>query len=237
MAAPAFYLTLRDALLDLIQRDQLPRPGCLPAERWLAEHFQTTRVTLRQALTQLESEGVIYRQHRKGWFVAPKKLVYEPVQDVSFTRYVTAQGRVPQTEVLGFVQLAAEERIAHQLELQPGEPVYRLIRRRFIDQRLVLVERVWMNARYLPQLEQQRFDQSLWRVFEEVYGIQLIDKQITLTPTALQHEEAAALCVTPGSPGLYITRRSATAQSEVIEYDEEYWLQDVMTVRITTQHA
>lgn len=43
----------------------------LPAERRLSESFSTTRITLREALGQLESQGLIYREERRGWFVSP----------------------------------------------------------------------------------------------------------------------------------------------------------------------
>lgn len=234
MNRPAFYLTLRDQLLNLIRSGELACGDRLPAERLLAERFATTRITLRQALTQLESEGVIFRSNRRGWFVSPQRLVYEPIRDYSFTRYVTAQQRVPRTEVLGFETLTASELVAQALKLQPGDPVYRLRRRRYADARLVLVETIWLNARHLPELGKQRFDQSLWQVFADVYGIELTNKQITITPTALSGEFAEALEVTSGCPGLYITRRSCTTDGRAIEYDEEYWLHDVLTISLST---
>lgn len=231
---PAFYLTLRDQLLSLIRSGELAPGDRLPAERLLAERFATTRITLRQALTQLESEGVIFRSNRRGWFVSPQRLVYEPVTDYSFTRYVTAQGRVPRTEVLGFETLSASEVVARALNLILGDPVYRLRRRRYADTRLVLVETIWLNAAHLPGLGRQRFDQSLWQVFADVYDIELTKKQITITPTALSGEVAEALEVTGGCPGLHITRRSCTADGRAIEYDEEYWLHDVLTISLST---
>ena len=46
-------------------------PGSkLPAERKLSELFGTTRITVREALLQLEAQGQIYREERRGWFVA-----------------------------------------------------------------------------------------------------------------------------------------------------------------------
>ncbi|MCH8498897.1 MAG: UTRA domain-containing protein [Marinobacter sp.] len=234
MSHSPLYLELRTRLLALIRTGELPAGSRLPAERLLAERFETTRVTLRQALGQLESEGCIYRSNRRGWFVSPARLVYEPVRDYSFTRYVTAQGRVPRTEVLGFEEMQAEERVATSLSLPVGAPVYRLKRRRYLDNRLVLVETIWLNARFLPGLEKYRFDQSLWQVFGEVYDIELVHKQITITPTALIGEEVAALEVTSGCPGLHITRISKTAAGETIEYDEEYWLHDVLTIALST---
>jgi len=237
MSEPPFYLQLRDQLVMLIKTGELPASSRLPAERELAERFATTRVTLRQALAQLESEGRIYRSNRRGWFVSPSRLNYEPVKDVSFTRYVTAQGRTPLTQVLGFEQATASASVAAALELIPGDLVYSLRRRRYVDDRLVLVERVWLNAQYLPDLEQERFDQSLWQLFATRYGIELTDKTISITPTALTGNVAEALEVNSGCPGLHITRISKTNSGQVVEYDEEYWLHDVLTISISSDFS
>ncbi|WP_225321226.1 GntR family transcriptional regulator, partial [Pseudomonas aeruginosa] len=55
-------------LIGLVQPQQGAFP---PAERKLSELFATTRITLREALIQLESQGLIYREERRGWFVSP----------------------------------------------------------------------------------------------------------------------------------------------------------------------
>lgn len=234
MSEQPLYLQLRDRLMQRIHTGELPAGSRLPAERELAEGFGTTRVTLRQALAQLESEGVIYRSNRRGWFISSPRLTYEPVTDVSFTRYVAEQGRVPRTEVLGLKPMHASAQVAAALALQPGEPVFRLRRRRFADERLVFVETIWLNPRYLPGLEHQRFE-ALWKMLSEVYDIKLASKQITITPTALTGGVAEALGVNSGCPGLYITRISETAEGARIEFDEEYWLHDVMTIRVNSQ--
>ena len=46
----------------------------LASERELAARFDCTRVTLREALQQLEAEGLIYRENRRGWFVTPQRI-------------------------------------------------------------------------------------------------------------------------------------------------------------------
>ena len=76
-------------------------PGSkLPAERKLSELFGTTRITVREALLQLEAQGQIYREERRGWFVSPPRLAYNLMQRSHFHAMVSAQGRVPSTEVI-----------------------------------------------------------------------------------------------------------------------------------------
>lgn len=71
-----------------------------PSEREMIERFGCTRVTLRQALQQLEAEGLVYRENRRGWFVSPRRIRYDPTRISGFMDYVSAQGRTPRTECL-----------------------------------------------------------------------------------------------------------------------------------------
>lgn len=41
----------------------------LPSERELSDIFNTSRLTVKQALLYLESQGLIYRKERRGWFL------------------------------------------------------------------------------------------------------------------------------------------------------------------------
>ncbi|EXJ09719.1 MULTISPECIES: UTRA domain-containing protein [Nitrincola] len=234
MSDQPLYLQLRDQLLEHMARGALQPGTRLPSERALAETFETTRVTLRQALAQLESEGAIYRSNRRGWFVSAPRLEYDPVMDISFTRYVADQGRTPRTEVVGIERMPAPVHVAKALKLGEVADVYLLRRKRYVDERLVFIERIWLNPIYLPHLDQQPVD-ALWKMLNEKYGIELKRKQITITPIALIGSIAEALDVNSGCPGLFITRLGQTAKGEAIEYDEEYWLHDVLTIRVSTQ--
>ncbi|MCO2525526.1 GntR family transcriptional regulator, partial [Pseudomonas aeruginosa] len=92
------YLRIRDQLAADIAQGVLQVK--LPSERELAERFLCTRITLREALQQLETEGLVYRENRRGWFVAPPRIRYNPTRTTGFMEYVSAQGRQPRTETL-----------------------------------------------------------------------------------------------------------------------------------------
>lgn len=79
------------ALSEQIGHGLLPAGGKLPAERKLSELFATTRITLREALIQLESQGLIYREERRGWFVSPERLAYNPLVRSHFHAMVSEQ--------------------------------------------------------------------------------------------------------------------------------------------------
>ena len=63
-----------DVIMDQIERLILEgkvRPGQkLPSERRLAEEFDVSRPTVREAIQKLEARGLIQRRHGGGTFVA-----------------------------------------------------------------------------------------------------------------------------------------------------------------------
>ncbi|WP_203140663.1 UTRA domain-containing protein [Marinobacter mangrovi] len=226
------YLKVRDYLADDIQSGNLPPHTRLPSERVLAESHDTTRVTARLALSQLEAEGKIYRSNRRGWFVSPARLVYNPTYDYSFTDYVSAQGREPRTETLGVDLTAVSSWLAARTGLAPGQSIVHLRRRRYIDGRPVLVENIYLDPARLPGIERFDFNRSLWKLLRERYGVELTQKQIQMYPTALVDPQAEALSVSAGTAGLYVNRLSRDGNGRFIEFDEEFWLHDTLCITV-----
>ena len=65
--------------LDRWLKDGITTPGGkLPSERELGELLGIKRMTLRQALLNLEAESKIFRKDRKGWFVTQPRFNYGP---------------------------------------------------------------------------------------------------------------------------------------------------------------
>ena len=65
------------------------------AERALSERFATTRITIKEALSSLEADGLIYRAERRGWFVAPPRLTYDPAITPTFTSGLVSSSAPP----------------------------------------------------------------------------------------------------------------------------------------------
>lgn len=226
------YLRVRDQLASQIDKGVLPPNTRLPSERILAEEFGTTRVTTRLALGQLEAEGKIYRSNRRGWFVSPPRLIYKPTHDYSFSDNVTAQGRVPETETLDVTVIEVNAGLAEKTGLAIGDPVIWLRRRRQIDGRPVLVENIYLNATRLPDIEKYDFNRSLWKLLREQYAVELKRKRIEMYPTALVDPQASDIGVTAGTAGLYVTRCSHDDNGCFIEFDEEFWLHDALSIQV-----
>ncbi|MCE8020898.1 UTRA domain-containing protein [Halomonas sp. MCCC 1A11036] len=232
----AYYLRLTDHLRELLSGPEAFEEGRLPAERTLAERFRTTRVTLRQALAQLEGEGLIHRSNRRGWFVSPARLDYDPTRDAGFNDYVRAQGRRPRTEVL-HTDTRPHRPAAEALGLPVDCSFHHIRRRRFVDDRAVLAESLWVVPARAPDLLQGDFAaNSLWGELRSRWGLTLAHRSLRLYSEALAEREAAELGVAPGTAGLSVRRAIFDAQRRPVEYDEEHWLHDALCITVELEN-
>ncbi len=229
------YLQLRERLLDWMVENKLCGQDKLPAERELASLFNTTRITLRQALAQLEAEGVIYRSNRRGWFITPSRLKYDPSRDVGFNVYVKSQGYEPRTQTLEKSLIDAPKWLAKKCGLRAQAKVYHFVRRRYVDERALLIEHNYICAQSCPDLLAKNTDDSLWQLLDRDYQLKPSKRSLEIYPQAIVAEQAQLLNVNTGSAGLYLERLSFSQAGGFLEFDEEYWLHDALKLVVNVE--
>ncbi len=213
-------------------------PGSrLPSERELSERFATTRITLKEALAALEAEGQIYREERRGWFVATPRFVYDPRYKSHFHAMVEAQQRQIETRVLHAGSVLATPAQCRQLALPPLSNLLRIGRVRQIDARnVVYVEHFLLPARF-PDLLSHDLSQSLTRLYADHYGIRYGRAQFDIVSSAARGTVARALNLADGAPVLLITRINYDEQGALIDCDCEYWRHDAVVIRIDSHDS
>lgn len=225
------YLALRDHIARQIEDGRLPPGTRLPSERQLQLGAGIARGTIREALFQLEAEGRIHRKDRSGWFVSPPPIIYEPTRGAGFMTYVAEQGRRPETVTLSAKKVRAGP-LGPALGLGPEVEVYVVRRQRLIDGQPVLVENIAVNPDLAPDLLKHSFNGSLSGILRSEYGLTAVRAVVDMQPCALVREEAAALGVKSGAPGLLVVRTNYDAQGRVVEYDHEYWRHSALKIHV-----
>lgn len=226
------YLALRDQIALSIEIGKLQAGARLPSERQLQNDSGMARGTIREALFQLEAEGLVYRRDRSGWYVSPPAITYDPRRWAGFMTYVTEQGRVPGTETLSKENMPASPAIADIFRMAPGTSLHLIKRRRTIDDRPVLLEQIIVDPSYAPDLLSYSLDCSLTQILTEDFGVTVARNRVDMRPCALVKDAADALGVKSGTPGLLLTRTSFDPTGRVVEYDQEYWRHDAIRVHV-----
>lgn len=129
---------VRDGLVGWMQERGL-RPGDqVPTEAATSKRFQVSRSTARDALRQLEQDGVIRVAHGKGRFLSAKGAfhVERPIDRFeSVTEMLEGLGHQPTSAVISVEATAPTTAEADALRLAAGAQVIRLVRIRFGDGR------------------------------------------------------------------------------------------------------
>ncbi len=176
----------------------------LPSESELCRRFGVSRTVVRQALDEMEQEGLIYKVKGRGAFVTGRKLEASHVQEVAgFYASMTGQGHMVRSRILRQEVVPASPHIALALALDVGEPVLALDRVRNVDDIPISVVRAALPIRLFPTLEDVDLrDSSLYSVIAERFGRKPHHGNRTIEAIAIAAVDAHHLGVRPGSPAL-----------------------------------
>jgi len=174
----------------------------IPSESELCDLFDISRAVVRQALRELEYEGLLVRKQGKGTFVARPIIAYRLAQSlIGLYEDVAAKGPAPISDVLRKETTKASATVAHALQIEAGDDVLLIERLRSVDNEpLVLV------TNYLPHdLREVIFDadlrtQSLYVLLEQRCGFNLSHGQRTIQAVAADARQAELLQVKKGAP-------------------------------------
>lgn len=207
------YLQLREILLGLIADRELPVDASIPSERELSQRYDLSRMTVRQAVDRLVSEGRLHRVPGKGTFVARPKIEM-PLRLVSFSADMRARGLRPGARDLSRRTIQATAHLARIFEVRPGTGVHVVERLRTADGEPMAIERAHILAARAPDLLDQRLaDRSLYAVLETVYGIVFDAGEQRIEAGLADPAEADLLGVERGSAVLQLERRSYVGDS------------------------
>lgn len=146
------YVQLYRHISAAIASGVLEPDARLPPERDLAGIADVSRVTVRKAVAQLVSDGVLHQRRGAGSFVRPprQKLEHSLSTLISFTEYMQQRGKTSASEVLlrGLFAPMPDEQMA--LGLAAADRVARVERLRFADGVAMALERAALPEDILP---------------------------------------------------------------------------------------
>ncbi len=233
---PSIYMLVRDQNMRLVKNSGYRHGDKLPSERELADACNCTRITLREGLLQLEYDGFIYRQARQGWFLAPPPLVYDPSMRANFSKLIEDQNRSGRTELIDArLNISPDADILNAVQPQNGQSVIEIIRRRYLDDRAILLEEIYLDAKDFSGVLDIDLEQSLTQVLSRDYKISIEHEETRIKSNALDLVQAEHLSVAQGSPCMTLWRVRRDGTGRCIEYNREYWLHNAVEISISSQ--
>jgi|SRR5512132_25594 GntR family transcriptional regulator len=226
------YRQIADQLRNAITRGEFTPGAKLPSERVLMDRYQTSRVTVRQAIAVLGAEGLIDVEHGRGVFVRSRPPLRRLGRERlgrrereagkgAFLSDAMAAGREASAEVEVARGVAPPE-VAERLHLSQGDQV--LIRRRRM---LADGQPVQLATSYLPlqlvegtQIEQADTGTGGTYARLEELGHRLGRFQEDLSARMPLPDEARALRLGVGVPVIRVVRTAFDEQGAPVEVNE-----------------
>lgn len=229
---------LYDQLVDLLREkieNELEPGDLLPSERELSERYGLSRTTVRLALKELETMGLISRRHGRGTFVSD--ISHEATNlmgTYSFTEQMKELGRVPKTIILEFGVREAAKSIADHLGIRLGEKVYRMRRLRLADEVPMMVERTYLPVKEFVSLSADDVAQKpLYDIIEQDYHQKIRAAEEEFYASIARSADAGALGIAEGAPVLQLMRTTHNDKNIVIEYTHSVARADQFTYKIS----
>lgn len=200
------YIQIRKFIREDIANQVLAPGQKLPSEDELAIRFGVSRMTVRQGITDLIEEGILYRRHGVGTFVSQPYLDRDHTRLTSFLESARAEGLEVKIEVLLTEIVPAKLKVAHALNMTEGEQAIRIKTLRIVSQLPITVHDAYVPYKLMPNLlSQDLATQHLWDVFETL-GFRVKRAVQRLEAREADEEIAAFLQMAEGLPILYTER-------------------------------
>jgi DNA-binding GntR family transcriptional regulator len=216
----------------------------LPTEAALAIQYGVSRITLRQALAELEKDSIIKKYRGKAAII--NKIPTPLVHDLSYTlvsgKRITQQGYKGNTIAAEVLQLeripSSFSEIEERLKIPPQGLVVYMKRLFLLDGKPIAIGKSWLPDALVPQfVERGLISNSLSKTLAKRYHItpsKVEDYLDVVRPTRSEYE---LLHSTYDAPLILIKGTSYLADGRPVEYSQTVWLGDKVRFHFTLHHT
>lgn len=181
-------------------------------------------MTVRQALSVLEREGLIVFEHGVGTFVAPGGINDRVLRLQGFQDEMEEHSIGISTKIVEKSISVADKKISELLSVTGNEEVCRIIRLRFLGEQPIILQRSYMPIQYIDVVRHYTEDKSLYSFLGQTSGQILMRAHEIIRPVELCKEEATLLRQPEGAPAFLSIRLSSNLSGKALLYDEAYLL-------------
>ena len=215
-----YYIQLIDVLKEKISKGDWKPGDRIPSEPELCQTYGVSRTVVRQALGEIERDGMIIRRKGKGTFVAEPKIMESLVQKLTgFYQDMVDRGYTPITKVLTHEVQPASPKIANYLGLAPGTPVFCIERLRFVEDVPIVLVTTYIPYQLCPRLgEYDLSNLSLYSILEKEFGLMISRGRRTIEAVAANKREAQLLRVEESDPLLLLNSVSYLEDGTPLEF-------------------
>jgi GntR family transcriptional regulator len=211
------YIKIHDALKEEVEKSVWKIGERLPSERDLAERFEVSRMTARQAMTALVEEGILERRVGSGTYVASRRVREKMRGTTSFTEIITAQGRKPSTKLLSYMKTLPNEVECEKLGIAKGDEIIRMERVRYADELPIAFEVASIPYEIVKKFSKKAISSNFFKTLQE-NGYEIGRSEQVISAKSVSREVSDYLEMKVGDAILALTQVSYLAEGAAFEY-------------------
>ena len=220
------YYQLKEQIKQNIMSGKYKDGDLLPSEREFGNQYELSSTTVRRALNDLVQENFLERKAGKGTFVRMRKVKRDLRKVIGFTKNIQEMGLHPSTQVLSVRVLDANLFARKRLGLIKGEKVVCLERLRLADGIPMMLETRYIRTDLCPGIEKENLSSSLWRVFEEKYGLKPSRHSQNMNIVRVSNHAAELLTLSKGAHVFLIIGVTYVRDNVPIECEKSLYRSD-----------
>jgi len=120
------YLQLKEKIRNAIETGEWKPDTKIPSERDLCKQYNVSRITVRQAISEAENEGLLYKIQGKGTFVKAPKIEQGLMKITSFGNTLRNSGLNGRTEIIKSEIMPVNFQLSNILRIDMTEHVVNL---------------------------------------------------------------------------------------------------------------
>jgi len=214
---PAYRRVYAD-LRKMIKGGDYPPGSYLPSETELEQIFDTSRTTIRKAVSILAAEKFVSLQQGRGTKVLDVSTTQKLNCITSLTETLSQRGFTVSTQGISVEKIKADEDVAEALKINTQDDVYHVQRVQCADGKPIAIMENYLCAKMLPNFENNDTSfLSLYSLLEQQYGITISEAYQTITAINANFTESQILQIPIGSP-LLVSKRVVYSNNVPLDY-------------------
>lgn len=192
------YKQVAGIISEGIRTGELKVGEKLPSEFELMKDFNVSRVTIRGAISELVTDGLLVRSQGKGTFVAPQKKLQSANDTTGLTDSCRQAGKVLKSQVLSVEYAYPTHADSEFLAVDESQQVIEIKRLRYIDGHPSILETLYFPRKY-DFLLHENLEGSVFSILH-AHGITVHNSRRTLEISNASSNEAGLLEIKRNSP-------------------------------------
>ena len=228
------YYQLKEALKQQIIAGHLAPHSVIPSEPELVSSYHVSRATVRQALSELVREGLLYREHGRGTYVSDPRVQQDVSELRSLTQELRERDKRPGGLLLVGELLRGSAVVREQLRLGDTDQAIRLERVRLADDLPIAHEIDYLpypRAASIYERAKELADGSLYAIMASEGLTPAIVEQ-SVSGDAASQRAADLLHIPAGEPGMRMVCTTFDPTGVPIAYSDAFYPRDRYTLQI-----